>query len=902
MSAAAPLQMTAAKPTAVSSAAPLLQRKCACGGSGVSLSGKCDECQSKMLQRKIAIGATNDPLEAEADRVAEEVMRDNGPTRIGAARPRIQRVSSAPQGEGMFAPPSVREALASPGQALDPGLVNEMDHSMNHDFSRVRLHMQGVAERSAQEVNARAYTVGEHVVFASGAFRPDTAEGRRLLVHELVHVAQQSASGASLRLQRAAGSPAQDAESSEAMWRAMVGESSTSVRKLARPRRYIRLLERPANGAKMLKWLMLNELVQVERRTKHGWCWVVSLGDLAGFRAGALAGKTGFCDCNALVFDPPEPGAFLYQVSKGENLGSIARRFYGDAFSGEDNVRLYVEALYWANRGRRAIKLNKVELSFWDTVHRFEEEERTVRIHRGAQAVADQVIWIPSRSFIQQLKSNGAITSGSSAITLARRRAASIAADMKYAAGFAVGVLEGAWSAISDLFEGIVDAVALVGKTLFSLITGDVGAIVERLVKWVELVCEAYKARGAIAEDFMEKWRAGNGWDRGQFQGKVLGWVMMTALTTLITLGVAAVPITASKSLRTIFQVLKKADALGDITTYAMKAGGVVGKLSRQALGMLRGKIGSAARRGDSIVDASLAKNNAVRDKALRLELASGTQELAATNRAANTSHALSYQASSHQGGASYFISNRQGASSRVPSRQGGKVSTEQRIRASTAMKLLEEYYQVLDRKEAAIIRSDVSQVLREARENKGLKYQDAEKKIVAQLNRAKEFAGENVADVVVFSNFKVVSVVSVPRRANGVPILDRVYEVRLPTGKTGYIFVEVKGGENTKLGSVWKRTFKREKDRLVTKLSETERVKQASGEWYFYKLVEIAESGKRGLAERLLRAAKEGRVVDSLVIKSGRAGDPIVYDYIGREARARRDELREALMQRELP
>jgi hypothetical protein len=41
-------------------------------------------------------------------------------------------------------------------------------------------------------VNAHAYTVDNHIVFAPGRFAPGTPEGRRLLAHELTHVAQQT--------------------------------------------------------------------------------------------------------------------------------------------------------------------------------------------------------------------------------------------------------------------------------------------------------------------------------------------------------------------------------------------------------------------------------------------------------------------------------------------------------------------------------------------------------------------------------------------------------------------------------------------------------------------------------------------------------------------------------------
>ncbi|MDP9190323.1 MAG: DUF4157 domain-containing protein [Acidobacteriota bacterium] len=58
------------------------------------------------------------------------------------------------------------------------------------DFGAIRIHTDDLAAESARAVNARAYTVGTHVVFNTGAFAPRTAGGRRLLAHELTHVVQ----------------------------------------------------------------------------------------------------------------------------------------------------------------------------------------------------------------------------------------------------------------------------------------------------------------------------------------------------------------------------------------------------------------------------------------------------------------------------------------------------------------------------------------------------------------------------------------------------------------------------------------------------------------------------------------------------------------------------------------
>ncbi len=94
--------------------------------------------------------------------------------------------------------------LASPGKPLEAGLRQNMEHRFGHDFSRVRVHSGAVAEQSAWDVNANAYTVGHDIVFGAGRYKPSTPEGQRLLAHELVHVIQQEASGndAGYRLSR----------------------------------------------------------------------------------------------------------------------------------------------------------------------------------------------------------------------------------------------------------------------------------------------------------------------------------------------------------------------------------------------------------------------------------------------------------------------------------------------------------------------------------------------------------------------------------------------------------------------------------------------------------------------------------------------------------------------------
>jgi len=61
------------------------------------------------------------------------------------------------------------------------------------DVATVRLHHDRAADRAARAVGAEAFTFGEDIVFADGAYDPHSDTGRRTLAHELTHVVQQRA-------------------------------------------------------------------------------------------------------------------------------------------------------------------------------------------------------------------------------------------------------------------------------------------------------------------------------------------------------------------------------------------------------------------------------------------------------------------------------------------------------------------------------------------------------------------------------------------------------------------------------------------------------------------------------------------------------------------------------------
>ena len=199
MSEAAALQTQTAKPAQSSSSGLLPQHKCACGGSG-GFAGECSECRSKKLlgkplQTKLRINEPGDEYEQEADRVADQVMRMADPAAktetAKTATPRMQRMVTSTTAGLETAPSIVRDVLASPGEQLDTTTRAFFEPRFGHDFSQVRVHADAIAAKSTHAVNAKAYTVGNHVVFGQVKLASDTRGAKEILAHELVHTIQQ---------------------------------------------------------------------------------------------------------------------------------------------------------------------------------------------------------------------------------------------------------------------------------------------------------------------------------------------------------------------------------------------------------------------------------------------------------------------------------------------------------------------------------------------------------------------------------------------------------------------------------------------------------------------------------------------------------------------------------------
>jgi uncharacterized protein DUF4157 len=105
----------------------------------------------------------------------------------GGVRPPPSKVH-APPGPAPF---SITSRLQG-GSPLPAALRLRMEHSFGRSFDHVRVHTGATADSVTREHRAEALTVGPHIAFGAGRFRPDTDSGQHLVAHELAHVAQQA--------------------------------------------------------------------------------------------------------------------------------------------------------------------------------------------------------------------------------------------------------------------------------------------------------------------------------------------------------------------------------------------------------------------------------------------------------------------------------------------------------------------------------------------------------------------------------------------------------------------------------------------------------------------------------------------------------------------------------------
>lgn len=174
------------------------------------------------FQPKLTVNQPDDVYEQEADAMADRVVRSNIASNpqpfFKPADAAIQRKcqhceeeeklvhrkeSSDQKTEGSSQLDNYVGSLGSSGQKLPDSSRQFFESRFGYDFSDVKIHTDPLAAKSAQSINALAYTTGNDIVFNSGQYAPDSEDGKRLMAHELTHVVQQQGSVHPMPVQRA---------------------------------------------------------------------------------------------------------------------------------------------------------------------------------------------------------------------------------------------------------------------------------------------------------------------------------------------------------------------------------------------------------------------------------------------------------------------------------------------------------------------------------------------------------------------------------------------------------------------------------------------------------------------------------------------------------------------------
>lgn len=181
-----------------------------------------------ILQTQLAVGRADDPFEREAERTADAIIAPDWTATAFAERPAVtaslmrvaqravgkneplakkdkdedprKQLQKQSSGGGPDTVPAGIETsirtMSLGGDPIAPSLRSVFETRFGYDFGQVRTHTGPSAAGAAVALNARAFTVGDHIFFGAGEYRPESTQGRRLIAHELTHTIQQQPAGA----------------------------------------------------------------------------------------------------------------------------------------------------------------------------------------------------------------------------------------------------------------------------------------------------------------------------------------------------------------------------------------------------------------------------------------------------------------------------------------------------------------------------------------------------------------------------------------------------------------------------------------------------------------------------------------------------------------------------------
>ena len=155
-----------------------------------SIQRKCEECEKEdkkvmraedkkeeeKMQRQPEKKEEEKIMKMEDKQEEEKVQKKETATSLTPGKTVSNYISSL-NGKGIHLPVQANHFFSS---------------KMGYDFSNVKVHMDKEAAESAKAINAKAYAIGNNIVFNDGQYNTESGEGKKLIAHELVHITQQN--------------------------------------------------------------------------------------------------------------------------------------------------------------------------------------------------------------------------------------------------------------------------------------------------------------------------------------------------------------------------------------------------------------------------------------------------------------------------------------------------------------------------------------------------------------------------------------------------------------------------------------------------------------------------------------------------------------------------------------
>lgn len=149
---------------------------------GIKIQRICTECEEELNRQ---------PIEVE-EKLQTQHMEEEG---VLQAKKALGSTL-----EDTFGIESTVNSQRGSGQPLPQPSEDFFGSRFGADFSGVRVHTDSESDNLNRSLNSRAFTTGQDIFFRRGEYNPGSSSGKALLAHELTHVVQQRGDGVRRKL------------------------------------------------------------------------------------------------------------------------------------------------------------------------------------------------------------------------------------------------------------------------------------------------------------------------------------------------------------------------------------------------------------------------------------------------------------------------------------------------------------------------------------------------------------------------------------------------------------------------------------------------------------------------------------------------------------------------------